>query len=290
MTKAAAGTLRRPDELARGDFELVVRRLAEDLAFGADASMFIGGGLEYAGSRPYQPGDSVRTLNWRLTARTGRPFVKEYEALKRTCVYIVVDTSGSMAVGSGSLSKHDVAVWIAAGLGMVGQRRMSPVAVVGAGGRETRVEASLSRGDLWRALEPLRTGDRSEPTMLAERLRGLTARIERSSVIAVLSDLHDPDALGAIRHAAQGNDCMVIHLQDPAEMGGLRAGFMRAREAETGAVFTAHSRTAWTAWEATKMELARGGVDYLRLRVDQPFISPLRYFLTSRGGLIGNRG
>ena len=54
------GTLRKPDELARGDFEMVVRRLADDLAFGADNSLFVGGGLEYAGSRPYQPGDPVR--------------------------------------------------------------------------------------------------------------------------------------------------------------------------------------------------------------------------------------
>ena len=70
-TAAPASTLRPPDELARGDFEMVVRRLADDLAFGADASLFVGGGLEYATSRRYIPGDSIRMLNWRLTARTG---------------------------------------------------------------------------------------------------------------------------------------------------------------------------------------------------------------------------
>lgn len=290
MHTATAGTLKKPDELARGDFELVVRRLAEDIVFGADASMFIGGGLEYAGSRPYQPGDPVRALNWRLTARTGRPFVKEYEALKRTCLYVVVDTSGSMAVASGPRSKHDLAVWIAAGLGLVGQRRMSPVAIVGGGGRETRVEPSLARGDLWRALEPLRTPDNAEPTMLAQRLRALTGRVERSSVIAVLSDLHDPGSLGALRRAAQGNDCIVIHLRDPAEAGGLGAGFVRGREAETGAVFTAHSGTRWAAPDEIKADLARAGIDYLRLDVDKPFIPALRHFLSSRGGLMGNRG
>lgn len=286
----APAILKKPDELARGDFELVVRRLAEDIAFGADASMFIGGGLEYASSRPYQPGDSVRSLNWRLTARTGKPFVKEYEALKRTCLYIVVDTSGSMAVASGPRSKHDLAVWIAAGLGLVGQRRMSPVAVVSGGQRETRVEASLSRGDLWRALEPLRTADTGEGTRLADRLRSLTARVQRSSVIAVISDLHDPGAVGALRHAAQGHDCLVIHLQDPSEEGPLKAGFLRAQEAETGGVFTAHSGTRWTGHDTIRADLAGAGIDYLRLRVDQPFIPALRHFLSSRGGLMGNRG
>ena len=78
-----------PEQLARGNFELVVRRLADDVAFGSDNSRLLGSGLEYAGSRPYVPGDSVRLLDWRLTARTARPYVREYEALKRTNVYLL---------------------------------------------------------------------------------------------------------------------------------------------------------------------------------------------------------
>jgi uncharacterized protein (DUF58 family) len=290
VATAKSGILRKPDDLARGDFEMIVRRLADDLAMGSDNSLFIGGGLEYAGSRPYQPGDSVRSLNWRLTARTGRPFVKEYEALKRVCVYVIVDTSASMAVASGELSKHDLAVWIGAAVGLIAQRRMSPVAVVGAGTRETRIEPSLTRSDLWRAIEPLRAGNLGEETRLAERLRGLTGRVGRSSVFVVLSDLHDPDSIAALRHAAQGHDCMVVHTLDPAEQGGLRAGFFRGQESETGTTFVGHSRSKWTAEEAVKTELARCGVDYLRLRTDVPFIPALRRFLASRGGLVRSRG
>jgi uncharacterized protein (DUF58 family) len=276
---------RRPDELARGDFELVVRRLAEDLALGADNSLFIGGGLEYSGSRPYEPGDSVRSLNWRLTARTGKPFVKLYEALKRICIYVVVDTSGSMSTTSTQQSKHDLAVWIASAIGVIGQRRLSPVAVVGGGERETRVVPSLARNDLWRAIEPLRLGRRGEATLLGERLRALIARVERASVMVVISDLHDPGALPALRRAAQGHDCIAIHLQDPAEEGALHAGFVRAREAETGASFLAHSGTRWAGAATLKSELIRCGVDYLQLRTDLPFVPPLRHFLSSRGGL-----
>lgn len=287
---ATPANLKKPDALARGDFEMVVRRLADDLAFGADNSLFVGGGLEYAQSRPYQPGDSVRMLNWRLTARTGRPYVKEYEALKRTCLYIVVDTSASMAVASRPVSKHDLAVWIAAAVGLVGQRRMSPVAIVGAGGRETRIEPSLARGDLWRAIEPLRVGSLAEPTLLGERLRGLAMRLHRSSVVIVLSDLHDPDAAAALRRAAQSHDCLVLHMQDPAEAEPLRAGFFRGQESETGETFLAHSRTRWSAADTLKSELIRCGVDYLRLRTDESFIPSLRYFLATRGGLLRGRG
>ncbi len=289
-TAPHTGLRKRPDELARGSFELVVRRLAEELAFGADNSLFIGGGLEYSGSRPYEPGDSVRSLNWRLTARTGKPFVKLYEALKRTCIYVVVDTSGSMSVSSTELSKHDLAVWIASAVGMIGQRRMSPVAIVGGGDRETRVEPSLARNDLWRVIEPLRIGQLGEPTRLGERLLALVASVKRASVIVVVSDMHDPAALPALRRAAQAHDCIAIHLQDPSEAGDLGAGFVRAREAETGTHFLARSKTRWSASDTLKSELIRSGVDYLRLRTDRPFVPPLRHFLSSRGGLTRGRG
>src|SRR5437867_9281324 len=117
--RAAAQDLRPPDELFHADFEMVVRRMADDLAFGTDVSRFVGAGLEYAQSRPYVPGDPVKMMDWRITARLGRPFVKEYETLKRTCLYLVVDTSASMGVSSTVMTKHDMAVWIAAAVGLL---------------------------------------------------------------------------------------------------------------------------------------------------------------------------
>lgn len=278
-------TLPPPDQLDRSDFDLVLRRLADDLAFGADNSLFVGSGLEYAGSRPYQRGDSVRLLNWRLTARTGKPFVREYEALKRSCLYIVLDTSSSMGVSSTALTKHDIGVWVAAGIGLVGQRRMSPVAIVGAGERTSRVVPSLRRADLWRTLEPLRARPVGEQTRLADRLNDLSARATRASLFVVISDLHDPDAVGAIRRASQRHDCMVIHTQDPTECEPLRAGFMRAREAETGREFLASAGSRWGESPELHADLLRCGVDRLRLRTDKPFIAPLRRFLAERGGL-----
>lgn len=119
--------LRPPDELARGDFEMVVRRLADDLAFGMDLSRFIGSGLEYAQSRPYSPGDPIKMMDWKITARLGKPFVKEYDTPKRTNVFIIVDTSASMGISSAMITKHDLAVWIASAIGLIAQRRMSPV-------------------------------------------------------------------------------------------------------------------------------------------------------------------
>lgn len=280
-----------PDELAHGDFEMVVRRLADDLAFGTDASLFTGSGLEYAQSRRYEPGDPIKQIDWRLTARTTGTWIKEYEALKRTAVYLVLDTSASMAVSSTRLSKHDLAVWIAAAVGLIAQRRLSPCAVIGAGERTARFQPSLLRTDLWQAIEPMRAHDHAEATNLGDRLEKLTTRAGRSSVIAILSDLHDPDAMPAIRHAAQRHDVIVFELRDPAEHRRLGAGFFRGREAETGQDFLGHSR--WRASAGGEDDigrmLARCGASWLRLHTDQPFIPPLRHFLSSRARSGGGR-
>jgi uncharacterized protein (DUF58 family) len=275
--------LRPPDELSHADFELIVRRLADDLAFGTDASLFVGGGLEYAQSRPYEPGDPVRQLDWRISAKIGKAYVKQYETLKRIAMYLVIDTSSSMSVSSTKLTKHDLAIWIGAALGLVGLRRLSPVGVVGAGERETRLVASLSRGDLWRAIEPLRQHGSGEGTAVGERLRSLEPRVGRSSLIVVISDLHDPDVISSVRHAAQRHDLIVIHLEDPAEKGRLRAGFFRGMEAETGETFVAGGRTKWAPEVEVSREMARAGVSYLNLRTDRPFVPRLRHFLASRG-------
>lgn len=290
MVTGNKSKLRPAHELVHADFEMVARRLADDLAFGADASLFVGSGLEYVQSRPYEPGDSVRQFDWRLTAKTGKPYVKQYETLKRIAIYITIDTSSSMSISSIGLSKHDLAIWIASAIGLVGQRRLNPVAIVGGGERKTRLEPSLAQGDLWRAIEPLRMRAQAESTQVAERIRSLEPRMNRSSILLVLSDLHDPNISTSLRHAAQKHDVIVVHLEDPAEVMPLRAGFFRGIEAETGKMFLGGGLPRWRGQPNIVQELVGAGVSYLRLRTDLPFLSPLRNFLASRAVVSrGNR-
>lgn len=279
-----------PSQLARGDFDLVVRRLADDIAFGSDNSRLLGSGLEYASSRPYVPGDSVRLLNWRLSARTSTPYVREYEALKRTSIYIVVDTSASMSTTSVARSKHDLALWIASALGLIAQRRMSPVAIVGGGERSVPVVPSLSRNDVQRSIEPLRLAQDRESTRVGERVADIALRATRASVLVILSDLHDSRAIPAIRSAAQKHDCLVLHTVDPSEVAPLRAGFVRAREAESDRTWTLSSRTILARAHDARAELLRAGADYLRLVTNEQCIPPLRRFLATRGSLLRGRG
>jgi uncharacterized protein (DUF58 family) len=273
------------DPLETRQFVLAVRRLADTLSYGTDHSPFRGSGHEYVQSRAYQPGDPVKSIDWRVTARTGRPHVKEYEAPKRMPVYLFVDTSASMTVSSQRLSKYAWAVQIAGGLAFACLDRVSPVGVVGAGDRPLRITPSLSRVQIMEWLHALRHYRMDEGTRLAARVSDMAALLPQRAMLVVLSDLHDPAAVPALRLAGQRHEVVVVQLRDPAEDRLDGMGFFRAREAETGTAFVSRGRSLPSSEEAVAAELRRGGIDHLVLRTDRPVAAPLREFLQARGGL-----
>jgi uncharacterized protein (DUF58 family) len=279
-----------PELIAR-QLEIAVCRLADDLRFGQDASPYTGAGIEYVQSRPFQEGDSVHDIDWRVTARTGRFHVKDYEALKSIPLYLVVDTSASMAFSSQSFSKSKLARILAGGLALAGLRRLSPVGLLAAGARELHYRPTLLRGRVFQWLHALETEALGERTVVAERLDQLSGLLSVRTLIVVISDLYDPGAVPAARRLAQQHDVIVLHLEDPAERGRLRGGFVQAAEAETGRTFVAGSRSLWFAdqREPTRRDLAAAGIDYLRMSTDRPFVAALRRLLVDRGGLMRNR-
>lgn len=279
------GYLDTADHLNARQFLIAVRKLADALSYGTDRSPFLGSGIEYAQSRPYQWGDSVRSIDWRVTARTGKVFVKEYEAPKRLPCYLLMDTSASMTVSSVKRSKYAVAVHIAGGLAFACLDRVSPVGVVGVGGRDLRIEPSLSRGQILQWLHAFRRFRYDEPTALGRRVAELAPTLADRSLVIALSDLHDETALPALKLLAQRHDVVVIQLQDPAETGLAGAGFLRAGEAETGRVFVTRGGRQWVDPEVTARDLKRAGVDHLLLRTDRPFVANLRNFLMARDGI-----
>ena len=270
------------------EFELAVRRLADSLSPGQDLSGYLGQGVDYAQSRLFADGDQVRAIDWRVTARSGKTYVKEYEALQRLPVQLLVDTSSSMRTASVSPGKYELAVRLAGGLALAALKRASPVGVLGCGEMPLRMPLSSSQGQVFVWLHQLRKSvagagaQIGERTMLARRVTELRSLLTCRCLVLVMSDLHDPEAVTAIKRLAVMHDCVVIQPQDPAELSVAGAGIMRLAESETGEDFTASGRGGWKTTEPPGRALAQAGIDHLLLPIDRPFIPVVRRFLSER--------
>ncbi|MEM7784083.1 MAG: DUF58 domain-containing protein [Planctomycetota bacterium] len=271
------------DTLDSRQFVMAVKRLADSLSYGTDASPFLGSGTDYVQSRIYQPGDPVRSIDWRITARTRKYHVKEFETPKRMPCYLLVDSSASMTVSSIAKSKYSMAVYLAGGLAFACLDRISPVAVVGVGESDLRYSPSLSRDKIMQWLHKLRRYQVDEKTMLHQRLREIGPTLTNRSLIIALSDLHQPEAIGPLKRMGQQHDVVALQLVDPAETNLRGAGFVRAREAETGRSITTRGSNLGIDQIALKQELKRARVDHLRIQTDQPVAYQLRHFFKSRG-------
>lgn len=282
------GFLEQIDTLNSRQFVIAIRRLADTLGYGTDRSRFLGSGIEYVQSRPYQYGDPVRSIDWRVTARTNEVHIKEYEAPKRVPVFLLLDTSASMAQASTWRSKYGLALHLAGGLALACLDRVSPIGVLGVGSRELLVQPSLSKDRVLRWLLELRRYRFDEPTTLGRKLLELRPSLKERSLLIALSDLHDPDGVAALRLLAQSHDVAVLQLQDPAELQLRGAGLVRGREAETGRTFVAPGRAIAIDQLGIERALRKGGVDHLVIRTDLPFEHRLRHFFRSRG--LGGQG
>lgn len=271
------------DHLNSRQFVIAIKRLADSLSYGTDRSPFVGSGTEYAQSRPYQPGDPVKAIDWRVTARTKKYYIKEYESPKRLPVYLLLDTSASMTISSGKLSKYALAVHIAGGLALACLERVSPVAILGVGQRELRYSPSLSRDRIMEWLHQLRHYRVDEQTRLQRRLAELGALLTEKSLLIVLSDLHEPAAIGALKQLAQQHDCVTLQLADPVEDSLTGVGWFRGQEAETGRQFVSRGKNLGIDQAVLTADLRRGQVDHLRIVTNEPFVERLRHFFKSRG-------
>ncbi len=288
--------LSQPAHLSAARFHLVSRRIADELTYGTDPSRFFGSGIDYAQSRPMNVGDSVRSIDWRVTARTGRLHVKDYEASKRLGVYVLVDTSASMNVRSTELSKHDVAVWAAAAVAQLALNRRSPVSIESCGERDVGAKPTSSRSQVTQWIESLRRGTVTEGTRIVQSLRRIETLARHRSIIVVISDLYEAGAVDAIKRVAQRHDMIVLRPLDPSERGELRAGFVRVADAEAwgagGMDSVATGRQRWFGDEAggvangldEPVELTGAGIDVAVLATDRPLMPALRRVLSATRG------
>jgi uncharacterized protein (DUF58 family) len=276
------GRIEHHDVLSARQFFLAVKKLADSLSYGMDRSPYLGSGVEYVQSRPYQYGDPIKLIDWRVTARTRKVHVKEYEAPKRMPVYLLVDTSASMTISSHHPSKYETAVFLAGGLALACLDRISPVGVLGVGGQGLHVRPSMSRDQVLEWLHRLRRFRYDETTSLGARLIELSPSLSHRVLVIILSDMHDPRAIPALKRLAQEHDCAVLQLRDPAEDRLRGVGFVRATEAETGRALLVRGRVRGSDSAHVGEQLKKAGIDYLLIQTDQPYVSRVRQFFKLR--------
>lgn len=285
MSAAATAAVADDRPLGGRAFDLAVRRLADSLAPGLDPAAMVGQGIDYLQSRPFVDGDPVRQIDWRVTARSGRWYLKEHQALQRMPMQLVLDTSSSMRLTWGRRSKAELAAQLGGGLALAALARASPVGLLAAGATPMRCPTTGDRGAILAFLHRMRrpTAPLGEATVLARRLDELRQVLPCRTLVLVLSDLHDPDAVPALKRLALDHEVVVLRLRDQAEDGLPGVGILRAAEAETGAVATTTGRGAWSRGDQALRDLARAGIDTLALVSGVPVVAPLRRFLAGRG-------
>ena len=210
-----------PTVLSRiGNLELVARSVVDGFINGMHRSPYFGASVDFAEHRGYVPGDDIRRMDWRLYARTDRYYIKEYEADTNANFAVLLDVSKSMGFGSRGITKIEYAKILAGCLTYLVHRQRDRVGLVAFDSDIVQfVPPSAKHMDV-----VLHTLDRltpQAPGSLAVPMRKMAEHFGRRSVLVLISDLYEePDAiLEAISPLRfRGNDIIVFHLLDPAEI------------------------------------------------------------------------
>ncbi|MEX2530667.1 MAG: DUF58 domain-containing protein [Gemmatimonadota bacterium] len=216
------------DELA--DLEWVTRMVARGMGGGIHRSVFVGAGEEFERHRPYQQGDDLRHLDWRLLARTDRAYVRRFRESSNLHAMIVVDASPSMDFAGhagGGVGKLRYATFLAAALGHLLRSAGDLPGLLVTGGRGGQPAALLpprAGPEPWRrllvALDQIAPG---HPGPLAPALETVGSVLVRGGRVVVLSDFLEDDAGAALARSAahlraRGDEVTAIRILTPEEL------------------------------------------------------------------------
>ena len=176
-------TLPPPDPNDVRRLEIRARKLMENRALGAYDSVFRGHGVEFAEVRAYQPGDPFQAIDWKVTARMGRPYVKKFVEERELSVLIAVDVSGSLGTGTRGRTKYELALEVAALLGLAATRNNDRVGLLlFSDGVERWIRPRRGRGRLRQLLHVLVTHEaRGLGTNIGLALRTLVRALDTRS-------------------------------------------------------------------------------------------------------------
>ena len=276
------------------NLELRARAAVEGFVAGLHKSPHRGFSVEFTDYRHYNPGDDMRHVDWKVYARSGEYFIKQYQDETNVRCHILLDCSASMGYGSDTMTKLEYGRTLAAALSyfMFGQKD-----AVGLTAFDDKIREYLPtryrRGHLMQILRALVHLNPGEGTDLARPIADLALGLNRKSMAIVISDLLDDEAavVQGLQHLRfKGNDVIVFHIMDDAE---LNFPFERLSEFEdseshkTVAVAPRSMRETYLA-ELEKFcgyyrqKCRAGGIDYCLLNTAEPLDIALASYLSKR--------
>lgn len=290
-----------PREVAGlGGIEVVARGVVEGFMAGLHRSPFRGFSVEFAEHRPYQPGDELRYLDWKVLGKRDRLYVKQYEEETNLRATLVLDVSRSMGWTGDpekTLTKFDYAVRLAASLGLVLVRQRDATGLIAYDETVRTIVPPRARPQQWQvvaaALGALTPGG---GTAAERALPRVVELLKRRGLVVLISDLlvdreRTLQAMRYLRH--RGHHVTVFHVMDPAEVELLGPPEARYVDPETGDSVVASAADLRRAYRTTVESVVNAwrhacrssGIAYHKVTTDQPFGHALRRAAARRAKL-----
>ncbi|MEO8071529.1 MAG: DUF58 domain-containing protein [Acidobacteriota bacterium] len=282
-----------PKVLARiTDLELLAKNVVDGFINGLHRAPYFGASVDFAEHRGYVAGDDIRRVDWRLYARTDKYFVKQYEADTNANFAVLLDMSKSMAFSSTGVSKLDYGKFLGACLAYLSHKQRDRVGIV-AFDESVVAHVPPSAKHFNALLHTLDKAKAERPGRLIPVLTQVAEHFRRRSIVALISDLYEnpDDLLEALKpYAFLGNDLVVFHVLDPAEIEFPYRDASRFVDLESGEeipvipeVVVAQYRQMMQAHiDALRTKCSESRIDYVLIDTSKPLDEALFSYLGNR--------
>jgi uncharacterized protein (DUF58 family) len=286
----------RPDVIRQvARLDLRARFIVEGFLSGLHRSPFQGFSSEFSEHRKYEPGDDIQYIDWNVFARTDRYYVKKFDAETNLTGYLVMDLSASMDYTlEQELTKFEYGICLAAALAHLMIHQSDSVGLVTFDEKlRLSMPPSSRRGQLGKILATLSRLRPTGPTNVAHSLHQVASLVRHKSLVMIFSDLLTEtgpvvDALHRLRH--QGNDVIVFHVLDAAEVGFPFRGMTDFRDPESDhrllvdadGVRADYIQALADFRSTLEGESAKAGIDFVPIDTGMPFDRGLVEYLQKR--------
>lgn len=276
------------------NLDLIARLVVEGFITGLHRSPYHGFSVEFAEHRPYNIGDDLRHLDWKVYAKTNRYYLKEFEEETNLKAYLLIDASASMSYTSGGISKLQYALYLAAALAYLMIHQRDAVGLVTFDDKIRRFLPPRSIFSyLTQLLLELQNTRSSSATDIAATLHQMAERIHRRGLVMLFSDLLDDpqQIISGLKHFRHNNhEVLVFHILDPLERSfNFRqdALFVDLESGKQLATQPWHIRRDYCRLieehiETLKRSCRENRIDYLLMDSGQPFDTALLQYLGKR--------